>query len=71
MSAVYTFFEPELKKRSLGTFAIITQIEYVSEMDLEWLYLGYWIEDCRKMNYKTNFKPMFGYVNKEWRLITL
>jgi arginine-tRNA-protein transferase len=69
MSAVYTFFDPDYPKRSLGTFAIMKQIEYVQKMELDWLYLGYWIDGCKKMNYKTNFKPMFGYVNKEWRLI--
>ena len=69
MSAVYTFFDPHMPKRSLGTYAILKQIEYVRDMELDWVYLGYWIENCRKMNYKTNFRPMFGYVNKEWRLI--
>ena len=71
MSAVYTFFDPQLPKRSLGTFAIMKQIEYVRNMDLDWLYLGYWIDNCRKMSYKTKFRPMFGYLNKEWRLIAL
>ena len=71
MSAVYTFFDPDFPKRSLGTFAIMKQIDYVREMQLDWLYLGYWIDGCKKMTYKTNFKPMFGFVNKEWRLITL
>ena len=67
MSAVYTFFDPHMQKRSLGTFAIMKQIDYLNEMGLDWLYLGYWIENSRKMNYKTNFKPIFGYLNKEWQ----
>jgi len=71
MSAVYTFFDPDLKRRSLGTFAIMKQIEYVAQMELDWIYLGYWIENCKKMSYKTNFKPMFGYINKEWRIISI
>ena len=71
MSAVYTFFDPDFPKRSLGTFAIMKQIDYIREMQLDWLYLGYWIDGCKKMTYKTNFKPMFGFVNKEWRLISL
>ena len=70
MSAVYTFFDPHMQNRSLGTFAIMTQLNYVREMELDWLYLGYWIEDCRKMSYKTNFKPIFGYQNKEWLLLS-
>ncbi|WP_423908300.1 arginyltransferase [Candidatus Spongiihabitans sp.] len=67
MSAVYTFFDPDFSKRSLGTFAIMKQIEYVRQIQMDWLYLGYWIEGCKKMSYKTNFKPMFGFVNQAWR----
>ncbi len=67
LSAVYTFYDPSFPKRSLGTYAILQQIEYVRNMDLEWLYLGYWIEDCRKMAYKTQFRPGFGFIQKEWR----
>ena len=71
MSAVYTFFDPMMPRRSLGTFAILKQIEYVRNMDLDWLYLGYWIDGCRKMSYKTQFRPIFGFVKKEWRLLSL
>ena len=71
MSAVYTFFDPALEKRSLGTYAIMKQIDYVNDMGLDWLYLGYWIKDCKKMAYKTNFTPIFGYLNQEWRLLRL
>ncbi len=71
MSAVYTFFDPAMPKRSLGTYAILKQIDYVNQMQLDWLYLGYWIEDCKKMSYKTQFKPIFGFVEKEWRLISI
>ncbi len=69
LSAVYTFFEPELQQRSLGTFAILKQIEYVQAMRLDWVYLGYWIDECRKMSYKTGFQPLFGYLDQEWQLI--
>ncbi len=44
MSAVYTFFDPDFSTRSLGTFAIMKQIECVRQMQLDWLYLGYWID---------------------------
>lgn len=71
MSAVYTFFAPEFAARSLGTYAIMKQIDYVNDMRLDWLYLGYWIEDCQKMAYKTNFTPIFGYLDREWRVLRL
>ncbi len=71
MSAVYTFFDPMMPKRSLGTYAILKQLDYVRDMELDWLYLGYWIEGCKKMSYKTQFRPIFGFVKKEWRLLSL
>jgi arginine-tRNA-protein transferase len=71
MSAVYTFFDPLMPKRSLGTYAILKQVEYVRNMELDWLYLGYWIDGCKKMSYKTQFRPIFGFIKKEWRLLSL
>lgn len=57
LSAVFTFYDPGHAKRSLGTFAILWQIEVARRLKLSYLYLGYWIEDCRKMSYKTQFQP--------------
>ena len=56
-SAVYTFFDPELASRSLGTYAILMQIEEARRRGLAWLYLGYWIAASRKMSYKDRFRP--------------
>lgn len=58
LSAVYTFFDPELASRSLGTHAILWEIDRAQRMDKKWLYLGYWIANCQKMNYKTRFQPL-------------
>jgi arginine-tRNA-protein transferase len=55
LSAVYTFFEPTLPKRSLGTYAILRQVELARERGLPHLYLGYWIEGHPKMGYKSRF----------------
>lgn len=55
LSAVYTFFDPELPRRGLGTFAILRQIELARLRDLPHLYLGYWIEGHPKMGYKARF----------------
>lgn len=58
LSAVYTFFKPELHKRSLGSYAIMQQLSYAKSMNKNWLYLGYWIPDSPKMAYKSVFKPL-------------
>ncbi|MCC7119985.1 MAG: arginyltransferase [Gammaproteobacteria bacterium] len=58
LSAVYTFFDPTLPRRSLGRLAILKQIELARTLQLKWLYLGYWIEECRKMTYKREYWPL-------------
>nr|BAL53135.1 arginine-tRNA-protein transferase [uncultured Gammaproteobacteria bacterium] len=62
LSAVYTFYEPELAKRGLGTYAVLWQIEAAKKQGRRWLYLGYWIAACRKMAYKIQFKPQQWYL---------
>ena len=57
LSAVYTFFDPDEGARSLGSYAILRQIELARERALPHLYLGYWIADSGKMDYKANFRP--------------
>ncbi len=68
-SAVYTFFAPELDDRSLGKFAILRLINEVQRANAEYLYLGYWIEGCRKMAYKQAYQPMEILQNNEWQQI--
>lgn len=67
LSAVYTFFDTEYEKRSLGTLAILQLIQRTKELKLPYLYLGYWIEESHKMSYKVNFKPTEGYSNRHWQ----
>lgn len=68
-SAFYTFFEPEEHKRSIGTYAILQQIALVRSIKMHWLYLGYWIENCRKMSYKTDFLALEGYSDQRWQTL--
>jgi arginine-tRNA-protein transferase len=67
LSAVYTFFDPELPRLSLGRFAILKEIELARELKLKWLYLGYWIRACRKMSYKVDYAPHQYYLDGAWR----
>ncbi len=57
-SAIYTFFDPDEAERSLGTYAILRQIQLTRDRDLPHLYLGYWIAGHPKMDYKAQFRPM-------------
>lgn len=70
LSAVYTYFDPEMDEKSLGVYAILHNIELAANQNLPFLYLGYWIEDCDKMSYKTNFRPTQLLIDQEWKQTT-
>ena len=67
LSAVYTFYEPDEEKRSLGKFAILRLIEVAKKQNLDWFYLGYWIDGCRKMQYKSEYQPAEIFYNGHWK----
>lgn len=66
LSSVYTFYEPAQEKTAYGVFNVLWQIELCRQLQLNYLYLGYWIKDCRKMSYKTDYQPTEGWVNENW-----
>lgn len=70
LSAIYTFYEPEAKSRSLGVYAVLWQIHQARELGLPSVYLGYWIKQCRKMSYKINYRPIELLVNGRWVTLT-
>jgi arginine-tRNA-protein transferase len=65
-SAIYTFFDPDYAHLSLGTYAILWQIQAAKEKTLPFLYLGYFIKACTKMSYKTAFKPFEAHIENTW-----
>lgn len=67
LSAVYTFFDPDLNRRSLGVFAILKQIDYVRSLGLRYVYLGYWVPHAEKMNYKSQYLPLELLLDGDWR----
>lgn len=69
VSAVYTFFDPDEAKRSLGCLAVLWQIELARTLALPHVYLGYWIKECPKMAYKINYRPLELYINGRWVLL--
>ncbi|WP_424195880.1 arginyltransferase [Ampullimonas aquatilis] len=66
LSSVYTFYEPDFPGTSFGTYNILWQIEQAKELKLDYVYLGYWIKESRKMAYKANFKPFEQFENGQW-----
>ncbi len=57
VSLVYCFYHPDWRDRSPGTFSILNQILYAQATGRRYAYLGYWIEDCQSMKYKSRFRP--------------
>ncbi len=66
LSAVYSFFNPNQEKRSLGTFLILDSIMLTKELSKKWLYLGYLVKNSPKMAYKARFKPFQLYIDGKW-----
>lgn len=66
LSAIYTFFDPEESSRSLGSYAILWQLQEVKRLELEYLYLGYWIRECQKMSYKVAYNPLEMLLHGQW-----
>ncbi len=66
LSAVYTFFDPDLKADSLGTYSILKQIEYCCTKKLKHLYLGYYVANSKHMQYKSKFIPNERLIDGKW-----
>jgi arginine-tRNA-protein transferase len=70
LSAVYSYFAPDLERRSLGTFTILWLIGRARALGLPYVYLGYWVPESRKMAYKARFQPTEILVRGVWRTLT-
>lgn len=70
LSSVYTFFEPDLPGTSFGVYNVLWQIDLCLQLELDFVYLGYWIADSRKMAYKTQYQPAQGLIDGTWQPLT-
>ncbi len=67
LSAVYTFFDPELSQLSLGTYAILKQFQHAADFGLTYLYLGMYVADNQHLNYKARFMPQQRFIQGVWQ----
>jgi arginine-tRNA-protein transferase len=66
MSAVYTYYNPDFASWSLGTYSVLYQLAYCQEVGLQYLYLGYYVADCRSLRYKANYRPHQRRIGGTW-----
>lgn len=71
LSAVYSFFDPNQSRRSLGTMIVLWLIARARQLGLPYVYLGYWVEASRKMAYKARFQDSEILVGGVWRPLVL
>lgn len=69
LSMVYSFFDPDLADRGFGNFMILDHIAYARELDLPYVYMGYWVDGSPKMGYKADFRPLEVLDGDEWRIL--
>ncbi|PCH82433.1 MAG: arginyltransferase [Hyphomicrobiales bacterium] len=67
LSMVYSFYDPELATRSLGTLMILDHIDRAKRLGVPYLYLGYWVKDSSTMDYKARFRPLEVLDSKGWQ----
>ncbi len=69
ISMIYSFYEPSYEDRSLGTLMILDAITRAQGMGLPYLYLGYYVNGSRKMEYKARFVPQQRLTSDGWKLV--
>ena len=68
-SAVYSFFDPARHSDSLGSYMILRLVALAAEQGLDFVYLGFWVEESRKMAYKSRFSPLEAFADNTWNEI--
>ena len=70
LSMVYSFFHPGEDARSLGTYMILDHVRAARARNLDFVYLGYWVQGSDKMNYKSRFRPLEALGKEGWARLT-
>ena len=66
VSMVYSFFDPDLERDSLGSYIILDHVRLAAELGLPHVYLGYWVPGSAKMDYKSRFQPLEVFAEGRW-----
>ena len=66
LSAVYSFYDPQLTRNSLGTYMVVWLVRQAKELGLGYVYLGFWVAACSKMSYKSSFQPVEIFHKGHW-----
>ncbi len=67
LSSVYTFFDPDVPRARYGVYNVLWQIELCRKLELDYVYLGYWIKESPKMSYKIQYQPAEGLQDGLWQ----
>lgn len=66
LSAVYTYFDPDYSKLSLGTYSVLKQFQWALESSRRWVYLGMYVAQNQHLSYKARFTPQQRWINNQW-----
>ncbi len=71
LSMVYSFFKPKMARNSIGTYMILDHIRIAQQVGMAFVYLGYWVQNSPKMDYKSKFMPLQTFQMGQWKPIDL
>lgn len=59
ISSIYFYYDPDYASYSLGKYSLYKQIRLAQKKGLEWIYLGYYVEECQSLAYKKEYEPLY------------
>jgi arginine-tRNA-protein transferase len=71
LSAIYSYFDPDQPRRSLGRYIVLALISECQQQGLPYTYLGYWIKNANKMSYKADYQPLEVFDGEFWRKLVI
>ena len=57
ISSIYFYYDPDFEKLSLGTYSMLQQVQLAQKNNLEWIYMGYYVQGCQSLEYKSRYTP--------------